>query len=187
MLKSLFGLIKSNNGRFKSEKQAQYLLSRMEGGLYVERSVLHFGEHEGRSSRNTASIEWEFHCTPDGIQSVYKTTSKGRAEYWANTHVYHAEASAKQQLKIKETLLSIAEAKAHSQERIDQLFKEYAILESPALANDSRFNPELISQLRANQKARINDELSSYQQWAIDSKIAYYESLAQVGTDQAAA
>lgn len=185
MLKSLFGLIKSNNGRFKSEKQAQYLLSRMEGGLYVERSVLHFGEHEGRSSRNTASVEWEFYSNNEGIQFVYKTTSKGRVEYWANTDAYHAKADAKKQRQVKDTLMCIAESKAYSQECIDQLFKEYAVLESPALADDPRFSLELISQLKAKQKARINDELSSYQQWAIDSKIAYYESLAQVHTDQA--
>lgn len=179
MLKSLFGLIKSNKGQFKSEKQAQYLLSRMNDGLYVSRQSLHFGEHDGRTSRNTSSVEWEFYCTADGIQSVHKITSKGRVEHWANTEAYHAKADAKQALHIAECLVNIAGAKQFSQERINQLFKEYAITESDELMQKHGISAELQAQLKESAKARLNQELSQYQQWAIDSKVAYYESLPQ--------
>ena len=174
MLKSLFGLI-SNKGKFKSDKQAKYLLSQMNSGQYIKSQTLHFGEYDNRTKTNSHQIEWEFNCSEDGIESVYKITSKGKTEYWMNTEEYHTKADAKEALKISEMKDYISNGKAFSQEQINKLFEEYNILDTQkvkeALPSDQ------IAQLKDKYNTKINEEMLNYQQWAIDSKVKYYESL----------
>ena len=79
---SLFGLVKSANGFYKSEQQAAFLSKFFDGGVYVTRQSLTFGEYEGRTNRNTASVEWAFYADGQGITKVEKTTSKGTVIYW---------------------------------------------------------------------------------------------------------
>ena len=174
MLKSLFSLI-SNKGKFKSDKQAKYLLSRMESGQYIQRQNLQFGEYDNRTSKNSHQIEWEFNCSEEGIESVYKITSKGKTEYWLNTEEYHSKADAKEALKITEMKEYISEGKAFSQESINQLLKEYSILDTQKVKE--ALSSDQITQLKNKYKTKINEEMLNYQQWAIDSKVKYYESL----------
>lgn len=175
MLKSLFGLIKSNKGKFKSDKQAKYLLSRMEANQYIERQNLHFGEYDSKSNRNSHQLEWEFNCSNEGIESVYKITSKSKTEYWANTEEYHSKADAKEALRISEMKEYISEGKKVSQDEINQLFKEYNLLNTEEVKES--LSSELIAQLKDRYNTRINEAMTNYQQWAIDSKVAYYEGL----------
>lgn len=175
MLKSLFGLIKSNKGKFKSDKQAKYLLSRMDSGQYIQRQSYVFGEYDYKSNKNSAEVEWEFNCSEEGIESVYKITSKGKIEYWTNTEEYHSKADAKEALRISETKEYISRVKKSSLETINQLFKEYNILDTEEVKES--LSSEIISGLKDKYKSRINEEMENYQQWAIDSKVAYYEGL----------
>lgn len=175
MLKSLFGLIKSNKGKFKSDKQAKYLLSRMESGQYIECQNLHFGEYDFKSNRNSHQLEWEFNCSEEGIESVYKITSKGKTEYWANTEEYHSKADAKEALRISEMKEYISEVKKASQNTISQLLKEYNLLNTEKVKES--LSSETIAQLKDRYNTRINEEIANYRQWAIDSKVAQYEVL----------
>lgn len=79
---SFFGLVKNNNGLYKSEKQAAFLSKFFDGGVYVTRQSLTFGEYEGRTNRNTATVEWTFYADALGITKVEKTTSKGTTTHW---------------------------------------------------------------------------------------------------------
>ena len=70
--KSLFSLVKENNGYFKSDKQAAFLLSQCQEAQ-VFTAV--------RSLYNN-SYQFHFICDQDGVMLVEKHTSKGVEIWW---------------------------------------------------------------------------------------------------------
>lgn len=70
--KSLFSLLKTNNGHFKSDKQKEFLLSHCQSDR-VFTSV--------RSIYNN-SFQFHFICDDDGVVRVEKHTSKKIETYW---------------------------------------------------------------------------------------------------------
>lgn len=81
--KSLFSLVKYNNGEFKSEKQKAFLTSFFVDGAYSHTTQYHFGEYEQKTKRNTATITFQFllNITGDKITKVTKNNST----YWELT------------------------------------------------------------------------------------------------------
>lgn len=80
---SLFGLVKYNAGRFKSDLQADYIMRFVDrDGVFVTTQDLTFGEYEGKTDRNSARVTWEFHINKTGIQKIYKITSKITVLWW---------------------------------------------------------------------------------------------------------
>lgn len=80
--KSLFSLIKSNDGNFKSEKQAKFLLSQMDNGYMEYQSTMSFGTSRAANPTTT----WEFTCDNQGVVKVVKDLpAKGRQLYWERT------------------------------------------------------------------------------------------------------
>lgn len=75
VLASIYSLVKSNNGLFKSEKQADFLIAELDrrGGLFVE--MFSFGEHNGASATREVYIAWD----QSGIVSITtKAVKSGR-------------------------------------------------------------------------------------------------------------
>ena len=69
---SFAGLVKSNGGLFKSEKQAQFLLSRCDGDTYIA------GGHSGY-----AFYQLQYRCDALGVVEVSKYTSaRGTLVVW---------------------------------------------------------------------------------------------------------
>lgn len=69
---SFAGLVKSNNGAFKSPKQAAFLLSQCQMG-----QVFITGGH------TWAGYQLDYHCDEQGVVEVYKSTlAKGRHLVW---------------------------------------------------------------------------------------------------------
>lgn len=66
LLVSFFYLVKNNDGFFKSEKQAAFML-KMTDGYYVTTHQLHFGEYDARTSRNTAMITFAVTLDNQGV------------------------------------------------------------------------------------------------------------------------
>lgn len=93
-LVSFFSLVKNNNGFFKSEKQAAFLL-KMTDGHYVTSQNIQFGEYEGRTNRNTAKIEWAVILDNKGVVKMEKTTSKGTQVYFERTQEFFDKVAAK--------------------------------------------------------------------------------------------
>ena len=94
LLVSFFSLVKNNNGFFKSEKQAAFML-KMTDGHYVTTQQLHFGEYDARTSRNTAMITWAVSLDNQGVVKMEKNTSKGTQVYFERTQEYFDKIAAK--------------------------------------------------------------------------------------------
>lgn len=74
--KSLFSLCKSNNGLFKSEKQAKYLQSAVEGNTWFCSKSYNLGSFY--NFKQCGSADFLFKLDNAGIVEVTKTTSKGK-------------------------------------------------------------------------------------------------------------
>ena len=95
ILKSFFSLTKSG-GKFKSDKQRNFLLSKCNDGHGVFRLVqnLRFGEHGGAS----AKVDWAVYCDNEGVTKITKSTpARGESVYWERTQEYLDKAEAKKQ------------------------------------------------------------------------------------------
>lgn len=88
--KSLFSLVKNNNGCFVSEKQEKFLSKFFENGVYQFESIQQFGEFEQKTSQNTKLTKWSFHLdfSNNKISRVTKTTSKGEELWWEDSKEY---------------------------------------------------------------------------------------------------
>ena len=67
---SLFGIAK-RGGWYASEKQASFLLSHC-GNDWIVNSSVSFGEYDGRTSRNTRSVQWAFALDNEGVKEITK-------------------------------------------------------------------------------------------------------------------
>ena len=72
ILTSLLGLIKNNDGKFKSAKQAAFLLSQCEGGLFYITVSHVFGEHGGCTRR----VDYAITCNNEGITHATKNSDQ---------------------------------------------------------------------------------------------------------------
>ena len=95
LLVSFFSLVKNNNGFFKSEKQAAFMLSRTENGVYITRQTMTFGEYEARTQRNSASVEWCVTLDNQGITKMVKRTSKGESVHFERNQEFFDKIAAK--------------------------------------------------------------------------------------------
>tara|TARA_Y100000296_G_scaffold3746_1_gene4984 strand:- start:1212 stop:1703 length:492 start_codon:yes stop_codon:yes gene_type:complete len=69
---SLFSLIKTNGGLFKSKKQAKFLLSHCVNGTYLYNSVAKFG----KSRANQHRVTYKFYLADTHVEKVEKYTDK---------------------------------------------------------------------------------------------------------------
>ena len=69
--KSLFSLVKFNAGKFKSQKQADFLLSHFADGVYASSGKIY-----------NSSYTWLFHANVNGIFLVEKSLKSGLKTYW---------------------------------------------------------------------------------------------------------
>lgn len=90
MLKSIFGLTKTNQGKFKSDKQKAFMLAKAIGYVYQERQVLQFGE------ATSAFVEWTVVLSDHGVERIVKTTSKAQIVWWENTPEHLAKVAKEQ-------------------------------------------------------------------------------------------
>lgn len=94
---SLFGLINSNNGQFKSEKQAAFIRRFADGDVFTGFKDYAFGEFQGCKVRN----EYRFTLSAQGIEEVIKVDSKAnQSVYWANTQEHKNRVADKQTKKL---------------------------------------------------------------------------------------
>lgn len=94
--KSLFSLVNTNKGLFKSEKQAIFLQSQAVDGVIYSSQTLAFGEFGGCKR----VITFEFVLDSEGVQAVYKVNSKKeRSTYWKRQASYIQAVEAKQAFK----------------------------------------------------------------------------------------
>lgn len=78
-LRSFLSLAKSNDGKFKSEKQAAFLKSRTDGGSFSYTQVINFGT----SSASRRQVNWDIQIDDVGVVKIVKNTaSKGDVLYW---------------------------------------------------------------------------------------------------------
>lgn len=94
--KSLFSLVNTSQGFFKSEKQASFLISQSVNGVVYANQTLAFGEFGGCKR----VITFEFVLDSEGVQAVYKVNSKKeRFTYWKREESYIQAVEAKQAFK----------------------------------------------------------------------------------------
>lgn len=123
LLVSFFSLVKNNNGFFKSEKQAAFLL-KMTDGHYVTSQNIQFGEYEGRTNRNTAKIEWAVILDNQGVVKMEKTTSKGTQVYFERTQEFFDKVAAKKAAMLADMEATKAGRNAFICEKIAALVNE---------------------------------------------------------------
>lgn len=80
LLRSFFSLCKTNDGKFKSEKQGAFLKAQAEDGVFFISQNLSFGT----SSQSQRKVEWTVTLDDEGVTKIVKRTgSKGDEVYWA--------------------------------------------------------------------------------------------------------
>lgn len=128
LLVSFFSLVKNNNGFFKSEKQAAFLL-KMTDGHYVTAQNIHFGEYEGRTNRNTALVTWSVILDNQGVVKMEKIASKGTQVYFERTQEFFDKLAAKKSAAKQEQLDSLNMRLAFIEDRLNTLRNEFALVE----------------------------------------------------------
>lgn len=68
ILVSMLGLVNNNGGKFKSEAQAKFLLSRCDGGVFSINERYAFGERGGC----VRVVSYDVYCDAEGITKVLK-------------------------------------------------------------------------------------------------------------------
>lgn len=168
LLASFLGLVKNNDGFFKSCKQRDFLLSKTEDGIYVVRQTLHFGEWDGRTRRNTTTVEWTIYCDNEGVTLVEKYTPKqGITTYWQRTEAYIRAAAERKELAIKESLVHAKDRKSRVMKEITS---EYAEVKGyTAFMNDASIREALgasfIVSTIEKHKSTLNRIMADYQEW----------------------
>lgn len=170
IIASLFSLVKTNRGQFKSEKQAAFLLKAFDNGLYVSRQSLTFGEYEVRTNRNTAQVEWTFYSNDRGITKVEKTTSKGTSIYWEATEEQFAKEDAQAAIRKQERIEEVKGVFEFTMKRIEELQEDINSAQNPEALKI--LSHEKVDNIVAALKGKINQELMEYQDWAIRAKAA---------------
>ena len=93
---SLFSLVKFNAGKFKSRKQADFLLSHFANGVYATSGKIY-----------NSSFTWLFHADTNGIYLIEKKLKTGIVTHWelsessANDSLKACDKSLKQKAFIK--------------------------------------------------------------------------------------
>ena len=170
IIASLFSLVKTNRGQFKSKKQATFLLKSFNNGLYVSRQSLTFGEYEGRTNRNSAQVEWTFYADARGIAKVEKTTSKGTVTYWEATEEQFSKEDAKAAIRKQERIEEVKGVFEFTMQRINEFLEDINSAQKPEVL---KILPAAkVDNIVAALKGKINQELMYYQDWAIRAKAA---------------
>lgn len=94
VLASVYSLAKNNNGFFKSEKQAKFLISQLEVcSMFVE--SFSFGEFNGAKALRTVFVSWD----SKGITEIKTVADVSRKESVKFTRISDTEFTAKQAQK----------------------------------------------------------------------------------------
>lgn len=165
MLNSLFNLVNYNQGKFKSEKQAKYFMDLYDGLYSINKT--HYN----------SSYSWDFSFNEEGIQLVTKTTVKGGTViHWENTPEHLAmldkKAKAQEESNREEAIRHFNNCYNHTNEVLDQLFKEYKILNNQELMAQNNISDDLFRSLKESNKEKINKEMTYYQE-AIEWTLVY--------------
>lgn len=154
LLVSFFSLVKNNNGFFKSEKQAAFML-KMTDGHYVTTQQLHFGEYDARTRRNTAMITWAVTLDNQGVVKMEKTTSKGTQVYFERTQEYFDKLAAQKAAAKQEQLESLNMRLAFIEDRLNTLRGEFSLVEP---SKDALMAAGLYESVIASYTAKIEEE-----------------------------
>lgn len=168
ILRSFFGLASSNGGKFKSEKQAAFLLSQTDNGTFTTNQTLQFGT----SSHSRRQVSWDVVCDEVGVISITKSTGKKGSElYWARAGQPGADTtiSAIEQQRKRETLpaeLEQIDATIVSyNEEIESI--KHDLIQCDVLLNQSdeerQFPKSLLSMIEEN-KEKLQRKLESKQE-----------------------
>ena len=163
ILSSFLGLAKNNDGFFKSEKQAKFLLARTDGGVYAINQVLTFGEYDGRTKRNTAEISWTVYCDAQGVTKIEKYTAKqGLSVYWERTPEFIKVAADRKAKERKALVEFAADRIATYAEAIEEAKDTYDLVMSEKM---QVLKPEKVKALQAKYKNALNSLMAEYQEW----------------------
>ena len=164
LLKSFFSLIKTNAGRFKSDKQAAFLTSQTENGVFFITQTLNFGT----SSASQRRIDWTVVLDEEGVVKITKrTNSKGEELYWERGNAATIAAKRDEQRTknielIKTEMRDIVDGwKRHVAEKETEIERMKAALDDPAYAQIRDRLLELIPKAEAEiaeYKSRIDSE-----------------------------
>lgn len=127
LLVSFFSLVKNNNGFFKSEKQAAFML-KMTDGHYITTQQLHFGEYDARTRRNTAMITWSVILDNQGVVKMEKTTSKGVQVYFERTQEYFDKLAAQKAARMADIEKTKALRNEYLNNEIEELKNKIAVI-----------------------------------------------------------
>ena len=147
ILMSVYALAKSNNGFFKSEKQAAFLSSALEerDGYFVE--LFSFGYHGGAKNTRTVYVKWD----QQGITEIKTVADISKKETIKFTRLSadqvaanKAKAKASRIKDLEEMAAAMDEyaANAASQKQL-KLDEKYAVLEAVKAHSDKLDQPEL--------------------------------------------
>jgi hypothetical protein len=121
--KSLFGLIKSNDGKFKSEKQANFFLSKTKD----TENILHYTQRLsfGTSAKANASVQWTFELDKVGITKVTKSTKVGGISiYWERTEKHILANKSEKIKKLKSQIEMFKEVVKSETDKLVQVSSE---------------------------------------------------------------
>lgn len=138
ILISVYSLVKSNNGFFKSDKQAAFLISQLDAskGMFIE--SFSFGEFNGAKALRTVFVSWD----SQGITEIKTVADVSRKESVKFTRISAAEFTAKQEQKQVEKEQSRLQSIADYQRLITE---QQAIIDSKTAANAA-----MIEQVKQN-------------------------------------
>lgn len=123
ILKSFFILTKTD-GKFKSDKQKNFLLSQCNAGDGIFKLVqnLKFGPNNGAS----ASVEWTVICDDEGVTKILKKPgTKSEEVYWDRTPEQMAKQAGRQSVRGQEMVSQLTELIRGSEEKLRTAEEEY--------------------------------------------------------------
>lgn len=165
ILASVYSLAKNNNGFFKSEKQAKFLISQLESmnGAFVE--SFSFGEFNGAKALRTVFVSWD----SKGITQIKTVADVSRKESVKFTRISETDFADKQAQKQAEKEASRLQSIADYQRLIAE---QQSMIDSKAAYNASLLEkaqqstavtPELIEGLKVSLSAMLEIETRDQQ------------------------
>lgn len=168
LLKSFFSLTKTNDGRFKSEKQAAFLKAQTQDGVFFISQTLSFGT----STSSQRKIDWTILVDDVGVVKITKrTNSKGEELYWergnsATIAGKQSEQRAKNIDIIKDEMRGIVDSWIeHVAQKESEIERMKALIDEPQYESIRPRMLELIPQYEAEvaeYKNRIESEKAKW-------------------------
>lgn len=179
LMKSFFSLCKTD-GKFKSEKQKQFLLSKCNYGENTFKVIdtLKFGEHGGAS----ASVTWIVIMDQDGVVKITKETkTKGIQIYWERTAEFFDKQAKRADIRKQEHIKQLESDIKMYNDDIIEAKKKYDETNNEYKKWVAEMKPKLVDAIGLEYANEV--EHNHYKNLKIDDQLNRIQTISQLVVD----